>query len=169
MLVAVFQITEDYCLLATGEADGIKRGETFLVRRQDPSDATFWHDVAQLTIKKVELDYSGAQVKPLTSQVAGLTVWDMAERQVSGIEQWRTVGIVESTDAASRTAMTAVNTGSAVAVGDVVSWMPDGDGAIGGAVVIRREPDRLVLHVPPGWGDMAALPRARVDARQTAR
>ena len=42
-------------------------------------------------------------------------------------------------------------------------------GAIGGAVVIRQEPDRLVLHVPSGWGDMAALPRARVDARQTAR
>lgn len=164
MLVAVFHIDQDYCLLAAGETDGVKVGETFLVRRQDPHDAMIWHDVALLTVKKVETSYSGALVRPLTSEVEGLRVWDMAERQLSGIEQWRTVGIVESVDVVSRTALTAIDPGCAVGPGDVVSWIPDSEASLGGAVVLHRDPDRLILHVPPGWGDLAGLPRARVDA-----
>jgi hypothetical protein len=166
MLVAVFQIEKDYCLLAAGEADGIKVGETFLVRRQDANDPMVWHDIAMLTVKKVEAVYLGAQVKPLTSQAAGLKVWDMAERLTPGVEQWRAVGIVESAEPASRTAVSAVDPGCSVAVGDVVGWIPEGESPPGGAIVIQRDADRLVLHIPPGWGEMSAVPRARIDTMQ---
>jgi len=170
LLVAVFQITGGYCLLATGEPDGVKEGETFLVRRQDPDDPAIWHDVAQLTIKKVEVDHAGAQIKPLTSQVAPLRVWDMAERQVPGIEPWRTVGIIESVDAASRTAIVAANPGSSVAVGEVVGCIPAGDAAASGTIVIYKDSDRLILYAPQGWADdITSLLQARVDAPQAAK
>jgi hypothetical protein len=167
LTAAVFRIEPDYCLIATGELDGIKTGEQFLVRRQDPNEPSIWHEVAMLTIEHLQPVDSGASIKPLTSQVEGLKVWDMAERQLPGGEQWRAGGIVESADEASRTAVASIEPNSKVAAGGVVRWVPEQDGPPGGAVVLRHEGDRLILHVPAGWGDMKQVPRARIDLRQT--
>lgn len=165
---AVFRIAGDYCLLAAGELDGIRQGERFLVRRQDDIDPTIFHDVAMLTVRKLEPVHCGAAVETLTSEVEGLRLWDLAERQLPGGEQWRTVGIVEAVDAASRTAVASVEPGCAGEAGDVIRWTPEKHEEPGGAVVIHRDTDHMTLLVPPGWGDVAHLARARVDARHTA-
>lgn len=159
----VFKIDQDYCLIAAGELDGIKQGEKFLVRRQDASDPMVWHDVARLTVEHVEPVYSGALIKPLTSQVEGVRVWDMAERQVPGVAQWRTAGIVEKVDSATRTGTASIERNCPVKVGAVVAWMPDREAPPGAGIVLARETDRLIVYVPPGWGDIDLLGRARID------
>ncbi len=166
--VAVFRVPEPtVCLLAAGESDGVHEGETFVVRRQDVDEPTIWHEVALLKVDRVEAVYSDATIQPLDAQVPGVKAWDMAERQLPGGEQWRAAGIVDAVDAATRTANASVEPNCTAVVGDVVGWVPEKEGSPGGAIVLRRESDRLLLHVPPGWGEMDMLPRARVDLRRT--
>ncbi|HOA74137.1 MAG TPA: hypothetical protein PL151_20835 [Phycisphaerae bacterium] len=157
------KVDQDYCLIAAGELDGIRIGEQFLVRRQDPADPIVWHDVAMLTVDYLAPAHCGAHIKPLTSLVAGVQVGDMAERQVPGVETWRPVGIVETVDAASRTAIAAVEPGCPAKAGTVVAWLPERDAPPGAAVVLRCDNDHLIVHVPTGWGDLQLLPRSRVD------
>lgn len=165
MTVPVFnKVDAEYCLVAAGEMDGIALGETFLVRRQDPVDPLLQHEVALLTVVDLSPAHCGAEVKPLTSQVPSVQVGDMAERQLEGVEQWRPVGIIERTDPATRTALAAVAPGCRLQPGAIVAWMPEGQAPTGAAIVLVRETDRVLLHVPPGWGDMQLAPRSRVDA-----
>lgn len=164
--VPVTKVDEDYCHIAAGELDGIKEGEKFLVRRQDAVDPAVWHDVASLTVEHLEPVYAGAVIKPLTSQVEGVHVWDMAERQVPPVEDWRTAGIVEHADAGARTAVASIEPSCPVKVGAVVAWTPERESTRRAAVVLHRETDRLLLYVPVGWGEPDLLQRARVEARK---
>lgn len=163
LIAPVFKVDQDYCLIAAGELDGIKQGEKFLVRRQDEADPMVWHDVATLSVEHVEPVYSGALIRALTSEVAGVRVWDMAERQVPGVAQWRTAGVVEKVDLATRTGTASVERNCPVKVGAVVAWVPEREASPGAGIVFAKEDDRLIVYVPPGWGDIEFLLRARID------
>lgn len=162
LTVPVFKVDQDFCLIGAGELDGIKIGEKFLVRRRDPDDVLLSHDVALLTVDYLAPAHCGAKIKPLSSDVPGVRVWDLAERQVDGLEQWRAVGIVERVEALHRTAVVGVAPGCGAAPGSVVGWVPEPDVPPGAAIVLCRDNDRLIIHVPAGWGDVELLGRALV-------
>ena len=160
----VFGLQDQDCQIAAGEPDGVREGDRFMVRRQDEGDPTLWHDIAELIVQDPQANYSVASVRNLDSALPGLRLWDMAERQVPGAQYWRAAGIIER--AAGRDALAAINSNSQVAVGGVVRWVPSGR-APGAAVIIGRNPDGLILHVPPGWGLAEGLHRARLDLPDT--
>lgn len=164
LLAPVYKVDGEDCYVTAGELDGVKEGDKLLVRRQDPADATVWHDVAELTVDYVAPAHCGAKIRPLTSQVAGVQRGDLAERSSPGLEQWRAVGIVESMNAGTRTAVAAVEPHCPVQAGTVVACIPEKDAPPGAAIAIYRDNDRLILYCPPGWADADALPHARIDA-----
>jgi hypothetical protein len=166
LIAPVYNIVQDSCDLTAGQVDGVREGDTFLVRRQDPADPSVWHDVARLTVDYVGPAHCGAKIKPLTSQVEGVRKWDMAEREVHRVEQWRAVGIIETVDAASRTAAASVEPKCPATPGAEVALIPETDAPPAAGIVLRRDTDRLIIQIPPGWGDPAILARARVDAPQ---
>lgn len=157
---AIFGLQDQDCQIAAGEPDGVREGDRFIVRRPDEGDPTIWHDIAELTVQDPQANYSVASVRILDPTLPGPRLWDMAERQVAGAQYWRAAGIIER--AAGRDAVAAVNPKSKIAVGGVVRWVPSGL-APGAAVIIGRNADGLILHVPPGWGLAEGLHKARLD------
>jgi len=164
----IFRIEGDYCLVAAGENDGVRVGEVFHVRRADPSEPTVLHDVAELTVRTVKVDYCGVDIRMLDHAAAPLRECEPAERLSRQEDAWAPAGIIESVDPATRTAKAAVDPGRDLRAGQPVRWVPEaaaaGRSAAGAAIVLTRAGDDLILAIPPGWGDPAAARLARVDA-----
>jgi hypothetical protein len=160
---AVFRVEGDYSLLAAGETDGIRVEDKFIVRRQDINDAATWHYVAELTVKTTKVDYSGANIRLINPDAHKLELWDMAERRGPGLHNYRTIGIVEQVEADNRWAVGGVEAGSDIKPGTIIRCVSDKNQPCAGAVVIRHMTDRVILHIPPGWGAMKDLLHARLE------
>ncbi|GMV96138.1 MAG: hypothetical protein AMXMBFR83_05060 [Phycisphaerae bacterium] len=169
---AIFQVAAspegDLAQLAAGDTDGIKVPEKFVVRHQDPSDASVRRDIAELTINKVNDDFSIALIRPLTADGEKVRQWDFAERRRPGAPDWRAVGIVQRVSAGSRSAEVTLEPRSTLAAGRIVRWVPESPPdqparPAGAAIVIHRSADEALIYVPPGWGNIEHMAHARVD------
>ncbi len=175
LLAAVFKVdSEDYCLVAAGEGDGVRVGEVLRVRRPMPDDPSRLYDVAELTVRTVKVEHCGAAVRLLGE--ARLMVWDFAERVRPPWPRWLPVGVVGQVEEAGRWALADVDPRAPLRIGDVVRWesAPDEGRPAGGvrahpgaAVVLHVMTDRALVFVPDGWGDVRQLARARVEVRVT--
>jgi len=171
---AIFQIVStqdgDYAQMAAGETDGVRMSEKFVVRRQDPADPTIRKDIAELTVQKVESDHSVANIRLISPQGEPVRVWDFAERRLPALPYWRPVGIIGSPLPESRSAVADVDARSPATVGRVVRCIPEepvdpqeSARPPGAAIVIHRSGDEAILYVPPGWGKLEELDRARIE------
>lgn len=167
LVVPVLRVEEGYCLIGAGEVDGLQAGEKFVIRRPDEIDPTIRHEIAELTVQNIKVDFAGAAIRPLVPGAA-VRQWDMAERRLAAGAWCQIIGIVESVDAPARTAEGGVGPLVRVPAGTVIRWVPEADRPAGGGVVLRQENDRLIFWVPPGWGAIEHLPRARIEAVEAA-
>lgn len=177
LLAAVFKVdSEDYCLVAAGEGDGIRVGEVLRVRRSSPEDPARLQDVAELTVQTVKVDHCGADVRMLSD--TRLMVWDFAERVTPPWSRWLPLGVVRHIEEAGRWALADVDPRTPLSRGDVVRWegtFAEGHSVgperpyPGAAVVMQVMKDQILLFVPHGWGDTRQLARARVEVRVTPR
>lgn len=169
--VAVFRVDEDgYCLLAGGEDDGLQVGDKFIIRHQEPSEPTIWQDIAELTITKLNQDFSGAYAYPLQANLPPVTLWDLADRLEPRQPQWRPIGILTESRVENSAGIADIDPRSSLQNGDIVRLAPSAhqDAEMGrvyaAALVVHRFPDRIVLYMPPGWGNPRTMKDARIDS-----
>lgn len=175
LAAAVFKVASAgdtrYALIAAGEIDGVKDGEKFIIRHEDPADPTVRKDIAELTIQKVENDYSTAIIRPLSADPDDhVRLWDFAERRDPMPPDWRAIGIVGRVVPESRSAVAELEPRSEASVGRVVRLIPEDPSdpdepprPAGAAIVIHRSGETAILYVPPGWGRVGELLNARVE------
>jgi hypothetical protein len=158
----VFNIQDDVCLLATGEADGVQVGEKFVVRRAIDGKNI---DIAELSIYTVKIDYAGARIRLITPENHPVQKWDFAERQVETATAWRTLGTIQRLLPESRTAFVSLATGSVIVPGTVVRLCPKSDVAdnSGAGIVLYVEARGIDLYIPSGWADLEAMANARIQ------
>jgi len=163
----VFRIEDDYCLLTAGEVDGIHVGDKFIVRRQDPAEATIWYDIAELHVRTVKVDYAGADIHLLGDKKQALKRWDKAELKGVVAQRYLPIGIVEDVDRSHRWAVASVDAKSALKSGTIVRWVPDEDKAAGAGIVVDCANGRAAIYVPIGWGNVESLLHARIEIAST--
>ncbi len=169
--VAVFRVDEDgYCLLSGGEDDGLHVGDKFIIRHQEPREPTVWQDVAELTITKLNQDFSGAYAYPLGPNLPPVALWDLADRLEPRLPQWRPIGILTETHLDMVSGIADIDPRSELKVGDLVRLAPPApndektEAPLAAALVVHRFPDRLAIYMPLGWGTPQAMKNARVDS-----
>lgn len=170
---AVFRVASDqYCLVAAGESDGVALGDKFVVRRPDSRRPTGLLEIAELTVKTVKVEHCGADVKPLGDAENKLTTWDFAERVGLPFVRWQEIGVVKQVDKKAQSAILDLEAASGPIRGQLVRWLPavqEQTGASGGkrtagaAIVIHLMPNQAMLYVPTGWGSPGQLEHARVE------
>lgn len=170
---AVFRITSDqYCLVAAGESDGIKVGDKFVVRRSDSQVPPRLIDIAELTVRTVKVEHCGAEVKLLGDGRSPLMTWDFADRMDLPETRWGAIGVVTRVEADSRSALADVEARSGLVRGQVVRWVPGNreeskedraDHPYGAAIILEQLTDQAILYVPPGWGDVGGLDHASIE------
>ena len=163
LAAAIFRIEGEHCLLAAGETDGIEPDETFVVHRPDPGETTRRIAVAELRVEKAQVTYADARIRPLIRDAPAVQLWELAERQVPDAEVWQPIGIVEQAEPALCSAAGSVEPASRIAPGALVRLVPE-NRTPAAAIVIGQVGDRVVTYIPPGWGDLSHLPRARIEA-----
>lgn len=168
----IFRVEEDYCLIAAGEVDGVQRGERLSVcRREGATDAGKL--IAEITIDKVNVDYSGALIRSMDPAGARTEPWDIAERHEPPWLHWKVRGRVESTDAAARITTITCEENSEIGTGDIVgliSTASPGENTgrlLGGGVVLSRDGRRAFAYVPPGWAEIQDLSNASIILSST--
>jgi hypothetical protein len=167
LIAPIYRIEESYCLVAAGEADGVQRGEKMLVMRPDANEAD---SIAafEITIEKVEISFSGGNVRQLDPVAKKLRVWEMAERKKPPWPRWNSAGIVSAVDASARVVLADIDPKCGVKPGDLLELVPGPQSPIAAAVVLWRTADRCIATLPDGWGDAATLEQAKVLINQSA-
>lgn len=163
---AVFRVDlgEGYCLIAAGESDGVRVGEKFVVRRPDPAHPGGRREIAELTVTTVKVDFAGANFRPVVADGTRVKQWDMAQRRVAVQSQWSRIGTIEAVDKTSRLLVARITQQTIIRPGRLIRWSSKGGGRPGAAIVLRRLPNRLVLHVPRGWGNIDRASAATIEA-----
>ncbi len=164
---AVFRIDDDgYCLVATGEQDNIKHGETFIIRRPKPDIPTLWQDIAALNVTKLNVDYSAGYVHALSSNNPPVQPWNLADRLKAPSFQYQPAGKISAIQPGMRSALVDnIN----LQQGEIVRWVPSKTKdeipiqRIGAGLIVGSNTTGAILYVPPGWGDVSLLPYARID------
>lgn len=161
----VFNIQGDVCLLAAGEADGVRVGEKFVVPRSIDGNVI---DVAELTIYTVKVDYAGARVRLITLENHPIQKWDFADRRMAPPATWQTVGTIRNVVTEARTAFVQLTEGSAISPGAIVRISPktdtsDGARAAGAGIVLNVNEPGAVLFVPNGWANVIHLNDASIE------
>ncbi len=169
--VAIFRVDEDgYCLLSGGEDDGLQVGDKFIIRHQEPSEPTVWQDIAELTITKLNQDFSGAYAYPLGPNLPPVALWDLADRFEPRLPQWRPIGILTETQKDMIPGIADIDRRSELKAGDIVRLAPPSpndektEALLATGLVVYRFPDQAAIYIPPGWGDARALKNARIDS-----
>jgi hypothetical protein len=158
----VFNIQGDVCLLAAGEADGIRVGEKLVVRRAINDDLV---DIAELTVYTVKVDYAGARIRLITPENHPIQKWDFAERRTPRPHAWRTTGRIRRVMAEARTAFAAIEAPSTIVPGQVVriTTVAYPSESTGTAIVLHATDVTADLYVPPGWGAIERFADARIE------
>jgi hypothetical protein len=169
---AVFQIDEGgYCMVATGEKDDIKHGETFVIRQPVPDHPGLWQDIAALNITKVNVDYSAGYVHPLRSESPTVEPWDIADRLKAPSYAYQVLGEVSAILPGTRSALV---DGAELEAGQIARWVTAEDKVdtsmqyMGIGLIVAEKAMGAIMYVPPGWGDASLLPYARVDQLQVS-
>jgi hypothetical protein len=163
----IFRIANDYCLLAAGESDGVQVNEKFVVYGQQPGDPTATREVAELTVRTVKVDYSGAQIRPLVADGTQVKVWDMAERRLAvPVPKRAVVGQISQTHNDSRTLIASLDSGSGLTAGQLLYWVPPqtAEHQPGAGVIVSLADGRAIIYVPPAWGSLPDAQGSRVEA-----
>ncbi len=153
---------QDYCLIAAGEVDGITSGEKLLVRRPDPASGHELEDIAELTVDKVNVDYSGAYSRPLNTEGLRVRPWDFAERKTPPLPRYHPIGVV-SRVLSSRTLMADVDLGATLPPGTLLRLASGDARGYWAGIVLRKAGDHAFIYVPPGWGEPDTLAHAGVE------
>jgi hypothetical protein len=169
---AVFRVerltgeAHDYALIAAGEQDGVQEGDRFVVYHRHPHDKHQKTAVAELVVKKVNIDYSGAEVHDLApADDERIEPWDMAERNLPPEERWENAGIVTDRTEAGRMGWADVDDRVSLKAGEIVRWEADPEAPEHAAVVLHQHGQRVVLWVPRGWGPVERFQNAGVDVK----
>lgn len=161
---ALFRLEEDYGLLAAGENEGVRTGEKFIVYRRDPKDPATCRAVAELTVVTVKIDYAGTTIRPLTDDTPAIQPWDRAERQDPHIVSWRVIGIVDQVHPDLRAALVSLDPRCRLPAGRVIRWVAETGNQTGAGIIVERTSDTTLIYVPPAWGHVNELLRARIEA-----
>jgi hypothetical protein len=153
----IFRVVQDYCLVAAGEVDGVKRGEKLQVFGKGNAKKA----VAEITIDKVNVDYSGGSVRILDAAAAPLQVWNFAERIEPRRARWDEIGEVKNVDPKWRVCGCSLKQGVTVTAGSVIGLSGQGSEQVAGLIVTPVS-DGALVYIPPGWGDLDRLKGARV-------
>jgi hypothetical protein len=167
LTAVIFRVANDYCLLAAGESDGVQMNEKFIVHGPQPGDPEATREIAELTIRTVKVDYSGAYSRSLVADGAQVRVWDMAERRLSSPPpEPRAVGQIIQVHGDSRTLIAGIDPDSGLTGGQVVRWMPPpaSERQPGAGVIVYLLKDKAILYVPPAWGVLPEAQGSRVEA-----
>jgi len=161
----VFNIQGDVCLLAAGEADGVKVGEKFIVSRAIDGNVIA---VAELTIYTVKIDYAGARVRLITPENHPIQKWDFADRRTPPPTTWQTVGTIRRVMTEARTAFVQLTEGSAISPGAVVRISPKtntnaASDPAGAGIVLHNKANSADLFVPNGWANVVHLNDASIE------
>jgi hypothetical protein len=168
LTAVVFRISQDVCLIAAGETDGVQVNEQFIVYHPVPMQKGLERAVAELTVKTVKVDYSGARIRPLISEENPVNRWDMAHRRSKLPMVWQPVGQVTHIDAQGRTLVCHQIGPDLIQPDQVVRFQrTDADTQPGAAVTVSVSGDQAVLYVPPGWGELDDAQGAQIEARVT--
>ena len=142
LLAPIFRIEGDYCLVAAGEADGAYKGEKLLVSRTKPQTGTSL-PVAQITLEKINDDFSGGFLRLLDTAGPPVQIWELAERQRPPWPRWKRAGIVTQIDAGTQILSADIEIDSALQPGDLLELQPDDDAC---ALRSRTVADARPLH-----------------------
>lgn len=158
LAAAVFRVVEgNYCLVATGESDGVRIGEKFIVRRPDPDNTNKKRVIAELTVKTVKVHHCGCDVHLFGETGMALLPWDWAERVDPPWPSWTSVGVINKIDRDNRSAVASLDADISLTPGQIVRLAPlanDHDQFTGAAIITHVDSQKAHVYIPPGWGDI---------------
>lgn len=151
----VFAIRDGYASISVGHADGVRLGDAFVVRRDGRT-------IARLVARKVNVDFSGADIEPVGDSPSEVRVWDRIARVPLPPDPVHPVAVVREVSRGGEWLVADVDApgGRALVPGDALRIPGRVPGA---AIVVHREENRLFLYVPPGWSMATTPPGTRLE------